>query len=76
MSTAGVEAVLARLYTDAAFRARFLASPGRACVGLDLTDGELAQLAAIDRDGLELACASLARKRAAQPPARRAWPWR
>jgi len=78
MSAAGVEAVLARLYTDADFRSAFVSAPAQSCAGLDLTADEIAQLATIDRDGLELAAASLARKRTAPSRARhrRWWPLR
>jgi hypothetical protein len=58
------EAFLARLYVDAEFRARFLAEPvGEAMrAGCDRATAE--RLAAIDREGLELAAESFARKRA------------
>jgi hypothetical protein len=59
-----IEAFLARLYVDAAFRARFLADPvGEArSAGLDAETAE--RLARIDRVGLEMAAESFARKRA------------
>ena len=70
------EAVLARLYTDEAYRTAFLASPEEAAraEGLDATDCEA--LAAIDREGLDMAAASYARKRqmkagSGKPPSRR-----
>jgi hypothetical protein len=58
-----IEAFLARLYVDAAFRARFLADPvGEAArAGFDRATAE--RLARIDRVGLELAAESFARKR-------------
>lgn len=76
-----LEAVLARLYTDEAYRAAFLANPREAAraEGLSEADGE--GLAAIDKDGLELAADSHARKRRAKgsvkgpvPPAGKALP--
>ena len=62
------EAFLARLYVDAAFRARFLADPvGEARrAGLDQPTAE--RLAAIDRKGLELAADSFAAKRTRKKP--------
>ena len=62
---AGLERLLARLFTDEAFRAQFLADPvGEGCrAGLD--GACLAAVERIDRPGLELASVSFARKRAA-----------
>ena len=57
------EIVLAQLYTDDAFRARFLAAPEQVAFSEGLTSDEAQALAAIDREGLELAAASFARKR-------------
>ena len=59
-----LEAFLARLLVESEARARFLADPRReaAEAGLDLDECEA--LASIDRVGLELAAASVARKRA------------
>ena len=58
-----LEAFLARLYTDAELRARFLADPAGEArrAGLDAESAE--RLAQIDRAGLELAAASFAAKR-------------
>lgn len=64
MSSATLETTLARLYTDDKFRERFLAGPARALEHIDLTVEERAALVDIDRDGLALAAASYARKRA------------
>jgi hypothetical protein len=63
MSAASVEAFLARLYTNAALRGRFLADPrGEALrAGLDTADADA--LVAIDREGLVLAADSVAHKR-------------
>ncbi|HEX6096482.1 MAG TPA: hypothetical protein VF432_09180 [Thermoanaerobaculia bacterium] len=62
-----LEAFLARLYVDDAFRARFLADPaGEATrAGFDAATAE--RLANIDRVGLQLAAESFARKRARHP---------
>lgn len=65
MSAAVLESTLARLYTDAEFRAQFLADPATALEQADLTTAERAAIINIDRDGLALAAASYARKRAA-----------
>lgn len=72
MNPIALEAFLARLYTDPALRAAFLADPvavARAA-GLDVDTSR--SLANIDRAGLELAAESFARKRAARRPQRRA----
>ena len=73
--SAAFEAFLARIYTDAGARSRFLEDPrgeaGRA--GLDLREQEA--LAAVDRVGLKMAARSFAAKREATAPRRRAW-WR
>jgi len=62
VSSPRFEAFLARLYVDGEFRAAFLADPRRAAAGL--APDEIAALEAIDREGLELAADSFARKRA------------
>ncbi len=62
MSARAVEAVLARLYTDADLRAAFLRDGQRALAGADLTEAECSELAAMDRVGLQMAAASYARK--------------
>jgi len=58
-----IEAFLARLYADAALRARFLADPAAEArrAGFDAATAD--KLAAIDRVGLEMAAASFERKR-------------
>lgn len=58
------EAFLARLYTDAELRARFLADPVGEAKRAGLDDATAERLAAIDRVGLELAAESFAAKRA------------
>jgi hypothetical protein len=77
MSAAALEVVMARLYTDVVFRERFLADGAHALVGTGLDPVEIAALERIDRDGLSLAAASFARKRALHSPnQRRPGPWR
>lgn len=58
-----LEAFLARLYTDAELRARFLADPAGEARRAGLDDASAERLAQIDRAGLELAAASFAAKR-------------
>ena len=64
MSAARVEAFLARLYSDAELRTRFLADPEREARSFGLAEDEAAAFLAIDRTGLVLAARSFARKRA------------
>lgn len=63
MSAQGFECALARLYADPDFLARFLTSPEAALADQPLTDGERADLLAIDRAGLVMAARSYDRKR-------------
>lgn len=58
-----LEAFLARLYTDAELRERFLADPEGEARRAGLDDDAASRLAQIDRVGLELAAASFAAKR-------------
>lgn len=58
-----IEAFLARIYTDAAARSRFLADPEAEAIRAGLTPEEAWALADVDRDGLALAADSFARKR-------------
>ena len=58
------EIVLARLYTDEMFRARFLANPEQAALAEGLTPAEAQALGAVDREGLDLAAKSFEKKRA------------
>ena len=75
MSAAAVELLLARLYTDAAFRRRFLSAPEQTARQAGLDDVEAQALAAIDRAGLELAAQSYGHKRAAHAGRRHGkWP--
>ena len=78
MSAIGLEAFLARLYTDSALRSSFLADPRLTCAGYDLTPVEIEALAAADRDGMILAARSIAVKRETYlRPRARSWrPWR
>ncbi len=68
MSAAGVEAFLARLYSDADLRESFLldneTAVESASTDLQLTETERAALLEIDRAGLQMAAASYANKRA------------
>ncbi len=57
------ELFLARLYTDAEARARFVADPAGETLRAGLAAGEALALAGIDHAGLELAARSFARKR-------------
>ena len=67
VSRPALEAFLARLYVDDAFRAAFLADPGAAAKNGGLTAAEAAALEAIDREGLALAAESFAHKRNGRP---------
>jgi hypothetical protein len=58
------ETFLARLYTDAPLRARFLANPRAEAERHRLSSAECDALERIDRIGLELAAQSFAHKRA------------
>jgi uncharacterized protein (UPF0276 family) len=63
---ARVDALLARLYTDAAARERWLADPDGEGRRAGLDGSGLIALRSLDRPGLELAAVSYAAKRAAQ----------
>jgi hypothetical protein len=63
MSLLAVQSVLARLYTDSAFRARFFDVPQEACPETGLTEAERRQLAELDRGQVERFARSLQRKR-------------
>lgn len=62
--TIAFEAFLARLYVDPQSRARFLRDPAGEATRAGLLPHEIAALERIDREGLELAAASIAAKRA------------
>jgi hypothetical protein len=63
MGLAQVQAALARLYTDAAWRADFLADPEGAGAGLGLDAAEVRQLAQLGPGQVQLVAGSLRRKR-------------
>ena len=69
------ETFLARLYTDAPLRARFLADPRAEAERHQLTADECDALARIDRVGLEMSARSFAHKRTLKEGRRRRW-WR
>lgn len=58
-----VQHYLARLYTDAALRARFLAQPYEEARAAGFDEERARELARIDPKGLTLAAKSFARKR-------------
>jgi hypothetical protein len=64
MTTPAFETFLAKLYTDAEFRRRFLDDPQQMAAGAGLSTEEVSHLTAIDRVGLELAAKTFAYKRA------------
>jgi hypothetical protein len=66
MTSARLEAFLARLYVDGEARARFLADPRAEARCAGLPEDTCLALAAIDRVGLEMAAVSFERKRLAQ----------
>jgi uncharacterized protein (UPF0276 family) len=72
------ETFLARLYTDAQLRRRFLADPRGEAERHHLTDEERTALERIDRVGLEMSAQSFAHKRAIKDSRRswRRWKWR
>ena len=63
MALLDLQTVLARLYTDRAFRALFFADPFAACDGMPLTRTERQQLVALDRIQVERFARSLRQKR-------------
>jgi len=73
MSHPRFEGFLAKLYTDAEARRRFLADPRGASRLAGLDEGDVEALAHIDRIGLELAARSFECKRAARQPRRSRW---
>ncbi|MET3129920.1 hypothetical protein AAKU55_000161 [Oxalobacteraceae bacterium GrIS 1.11] len=64
MSSPALERFLARLYSDAALRQRFLADPQQGVAGAGLSASEQAALCELDRAGLQMAAASYEHKRA------------
>lgn len=76
MSSPALEAYLARLYTDSALRAAFLADPLAQSLRHGLSHDEAEAMHDIDRIGLQMAAASFDAKRAgrhASKPARGFW---
>lgn len=71
MSAAALESFLARLYTDTRLRRAFLARPEATARESGLDETTVGALAAIDREGLELAAASFEGKRATHAGKRR-----
>lgn len=69
------ETFLARLYTDAQLRARFLADPRAEAERHRLTTEECAALERIDRAGLELSARSFAHKRTLKAAQRHRRSW-
>ena len=67
MTGARFEAVLARLYVDAAFRQRFLADPPGEAARAGLSHEEAQALAAVNAADLEIAATSFAHKRTQRP---------
>jgi hypothetical protein len=67
------EDLLARLFTDAGFRARFKQDPQGMGRALGLDDAALAALEHTDWVGLELAARSYAHKRATYAGRKRRW---
>ena len=63
MTSPKFEAFLAKVYVDPNFRQKFLADPRAAARTAGLSEIECEALAAIDREGLELAATSYAAKR-------------
>jgi len=69
------ETFLARLYTDASVRTRFIADPRGEGERSGLTSDECDALERIDRIGLELSAQSFAHKRTLKAAGRRRRPW-
>jgi len=72
-SAQACEDLLARLFTDAEFRARFRQDPARVGAELGLDDASLATLQRADWTGLELAARSYAHKRKTCAGRKRRW---
>jgi hypothetical protein len=75
MNTDALETFLARLYTDPSLRAEFLADPVAVALAAGLDRQTAFALEQIDRDGLELAAESFARKRATRQASRPQHVW-
>jgi len=72
-SAQACEELLARLFTDAAFRARFIRDPQAVGRESGLDDAALATLKSSDLVGLELAARSYSHKRETYAGRRRRW---
>ena len=68
MTSPNFEAFLAKVYVDPNFRRAFLADPRGVARTAGLSEAECDALAAIDREGLELASNSYAAKRKKRSP--------
>ena len=64
--SASLETYLVKLYLDRDARRAFLADPRAAASAEGLSEPDVAALERVDREGLEMAARSFARKRAAQ----------
>ena len=73
MSGVALEAYLARLYTDAAARARFDADPEGEAKRAGLSAAECTAMMRCDRVGLEMAAASFGHKRTRYRQRRLPW---
>ena len=71
MSAPALEALLARLYTDAGLRREFVDDPAGVAHREGLDERQAQRLCAIDRVGLAMAAESFSRKRAAHAGKRR-----
>jgi hypothetical protein len=63
MSSPALERFLAKIYVDPEARAKFLAAPRAEAARAGLSEDQCAALESIDRNGLEMAARSFARKR-------------
>jgi hypothetical protein len=75
MSSPGLEAFLARLYTDEPALARFLQAPSKTARAAGLDDAEVLALADADQIGLVMAAASYRAKRERRKSRRRLLLW-
>lgn len=76
MSTPELETFLARLYTDAQLRERFLRDPKSEALAAGLAPDQAEELARLDPAALEAACHSFARKRQQKSThGKRRWFW-
>lgn len=66
------EQFLAALYTDEAFRARFVDDPHATAIAAGMSEDDARELARIDLEALRLAARSFEKKRAARITSRRA----